>query len=617
MSEKASSKEPKRTKYHIFAFYISLFLVCFACWAGPLTGKAVLDTSRYITVDEVRPGMDAYCLTAYKGTKIEKFGLEVLSVVHNFEPGKDAILVQGTDERFIHTGPVGGCSGSPVYIDGRLAGALAFGWHYSKDPLYGVTPIEEMLQVGTGGEDKAAGGLDLAIDFSQPISLTEVYNNIKQGKGLRPSPMRSTLPCPLITSALPAEVGEELESMMKPFGFMTVSGIGGGSGEVQSTVPAMQDVKLVPGACLAVPLATGDITMDVIGTVTEVDGDKVYGFGHSFLGSGPTDLPMATGQIHTVVSNLMRSFKFGSTLEIVGALTADESAAVLGRIGAKAKMIPLTVTVDRYNDTQTRTYNCQIVNNQMLTPRILGPAVSTVCLRLGNFPPDHMIEYKVSIGLEDSEPIIFENVSTGVGLKEMLMASIGSVALLLNNPYKKVDITSMDFDVRVTAKDIASHIWSVDLSDSRTKAGEQIDITIVLESVLAKKKKYQYSLKIPDSIGPGKYELIICGGYQYLEFLRKTSPYKFTPENLPTLVEAINDILAIDRDRLYCLLVLPSGGVTLERAELPDLPATKALVLRNTKRTIISQPYPKWLEKSFKTGTVVVDKKVMRITVEK
>ena len=110
--------------------------------------NAALAAGRYITIDEVQPGMDAYCLTGYKDAEIEKFPLEVLSVVRDIRPGRDAILVQGTDERFIHTGPVWGCSGSPVYIDGRLAGALTFTWSFSKDPLYGVTPIEDILKVG-------------------------------------------------------------------------------------------------------------------------------------------------------------------------------------------------------------------------------------------------------------------------------------------------------------------------------------------------------------------------------------------------------------------------------------------------------------------------------------
>ena len=592
------------------------FLFCLLILAGPFCQAGEpLDPTKYITIDEVRPGMEAYCLTVFKGTGAEKFGLEVLSVVRNMMPGRDAILVQGTDERFIHAGPVGGCSGSPVYIDGRLAGALAFAWFYSKDPLYGVTPIEEMLSVGTiSRAEQPQGQRGFVFDFSAPVDFAEIDRQIKISRAPRKNIQAGMtfLPCPLITSGLPAEVCEQLNASVEPFGLMVVSGISGDADANKS-----KDAQLVPGACLVVPLVTGDITMEVIGTVTEVVGDKVYGFGHSFLGYGPVDLPMATGQVHTVVSSRARSFKVASMLEIVGALTMDESAAVLGRVGAKARMIPLTMRINRYNDPETRVYNCQVVDNRLYTPLVLRYAVAGAALYLGDLPPDHMIEYKVTIGLEDADHITFENVSTGSGLMEMIIDGTVPVALLMNNPYEKVDIESIDFDVRIMPKNIISHIWSVDLADSTVKAGQKLQIGVVVESFLAGKKKYQYSLKIPDELAPGRYDLIITGGYGYLKFLRKAASYRFVPQNLATLIEAMNNLLAIKREGLYCLLVLPPGGITLEKAELPDLPATKALVLQDAKRTLRTQPYQHWLENSLTTGTIVIDEKVMRITVEK
>jgi len=195
--------------------------------------------------------------------------------------------------------------------------------------------------------------------------------------------------------------------------------------------------------------------------------------------------------------------------------------------------------------------------------------------------------------------------------------SLGSIALLMNNPFKEVDIKSLDFDIRIVPQNIVSHIWSVDLSDSRVKAGEQIKIEIVVESFLAEKKKYQLSLKIPQHLRPGKYDLMVLGSYEYEQFLRKAVPYRFIAQNMSSLIKALNDALGFKRDKLYCLLALPPGGVAVERAELPDLPATKMLVLQNGKRALRTQPYPHWLEKSMSTGTVVADKKVMRLTVEK
>ncbi|MFA5251700.1 MAG: SpoIVB peptidase S55 domain-containing protein [Phycisphaerae bacterium] len=587
------------------------------------------DPTKYIDIDEIRPGMEAYCLTVYKGTEIEKFGLELLSVVRDVEPGKDAILVQGTDERFIHSGPVWGCSGSPVYIDGRMAGALAYAYFFSKDPLYRVTPIKEILRAGhqrdTSRKPAAAGAARdvwepaLTFDFSRPIDFAEINRQITASR----LPAKNTrggltsLPCPLITSGLPAEVCEQLNASIEPFGLAAVPGVAGaGTSNAVKNVWQPNDVQLAPGACLVVPLVSGDITMAAFGTVTEVTGDKVYGFGHSFLGSGEIDLPMATGQVHTIASNVMRSFKFATPIEIVGALTTDESATVCGRIGAKAKTIPLVITVDRYNDAQKRVYNCRIANNQLLTPLVLRSAVAGAVLMLGSLPPDHTVEYKVVIDVEGTAPIAFENVSTGIDLDEMLEEGVGPVTVLLNNPYEKVDIKSINFDIRIVPKNISSRIWSVDLSGSRVKAGRELDVTIVVESFLAEKKEYRRSLKIPRDLASGKYDLIVCGGRGYQEFLMKTAPYKFVPQNMESLVEAMNNLLTIGRGKLYCLLVLPAAGVTVERAELPDLPATKALLLQDAKRTLRSQPHARWLEESLSTGTVIIDEKVMQITVE-
>jgi hypothetical protein len=155
------------------------------------------------------------------------------------------------------------------------------------------------------------------------------------------------------------------------------------------------------------------------------------------------------------------------------------------------------------------------------------------------------------------------------------------------------------------------------LSDSKVRPGEKIEVEIVVESPLTGKKKYKSGFTIPDELEPGKYDLIVCGADGYYNFLKKAAQYKFIPRSLSTLIDAMNFSLRIARDKLYCLLVLPPRGVAVEKAELSDLPATKALVLTDAKRTLRVQPYQHWLEDSFRIGTFVADKKVMRITVEK
>lgn len=591
---------------------------------APNETSGIWDVSRYIGLDEIRPGMKGYCLTEYGAAGIEKFNLKVIDVVRDFDAGRDIILVEGTDERFIHTGPVAGCSGSPVYIDGRMAGALAYAWTYSKDPLYGATAIADMLKVGQGkGEEsvnaaaKNETGPGYVFDYSKPIDFTAIEKTMFDSRqSLRhPASGLQQLPCPLITSGLPAEVCKQLSAAVEPFGFMVVPGVSGAMQPTEDDEDAER--KLVPGACLAVPLVSGDITIGAYGTVTEVRGDKVYGFGHPFLGYGSIDLPMATGKVHTVISSIVRSSKLVRVVKTVGALTRDEGAGILGAVGAKAQTFPLTIRVDRYNDTEKRVYNCKVANNRLLTPMILLSAVSGAALYLGDLPPDHTIEYKASIGVEGFEAITFENVSTGLGLAQIMLEARSAVALLMNNPYKNARIESIQFDIRIVSKDITSHIWSADLSDSKVKAGDQLEIELVIESVYAKKKKYKLNLEIPEDLPPGKYELTLCGSRDYEQFLLKAVPYRFIAQSLPDLVKALSDTLQVKRDKLYCLLTLPPGGITLEKAELPDLPATKAMILQSAKRPMRVQSYPHWLEKSLETGTVIIDKKVMHIIVEK
>ena len=615
-----------RQNFILFRFCIVIVLAGVLNAAGEPRGlEGIWDSAKYISIDEIKPGMEAYCLTEYGVAGIEKFGMEVVDVIRDINPSsspgsRDAILVKGTDERFMHTGPVAGCSGSPVYIDGRLAGALAFTWSYAKDPLYGATPIAEMLAVGRGGRadisEQRAGQVDLGIDFTAPIDFAEVDRRLRSGLIRASSGFRGAnyLPCPLITSGLPAEVREQLGAIVEPFGLMVVAG--GGSG-VGNNIAGAEKARLVPGACLAVPLVSGDISMSTSGTVTEVIGDKVYAFGHFLLGYGQIDLPMATAKVHTVVSNMASSFKLTSVLETVGAVTTDEAAGIIGQLGLQAKMIALTIRVDRYNDTEKRLYNCQLVNNRMMTPFYLRMTVAGAAFQLGDLPLEHMIEYKVNISIKDAESITFENISSGMGLNEVVMECYSAIGLLMNNPYGVVDIESIDIDMRIIPRSVVSRIWSVDLSDSKVKAGQSIRISAVLESVLAGKKQYQWDLEIPENLVPGKYELTVGGYRDYEQFLVKTVPHRFIAQNLPGLIEALNNSLQIDRDKLYCLLALPSGGVIIETAELPDLPATKVLLLQDTKRAMRIRPYSHWLERNIETDTVVIDKRAFQITIEK
>ena len=573
------------------------------------------DPERYISLEEIKPGMEAYCLTDFGNGGIEKFALKVIDVVKDIDPGRDAILVMGLDDRFKHTGVVGGCSGSPVYINDRLAGALAFGWTYSKDPLYGVTPIKDMLAVGDRPAPSApsagAGQPVATFDFSRPIDLLETGRLVMKGGLLNASGSRKTsmLPCPLVVSGLPTEACEALASQFESMGFVAAPGLTGG--QAGQSIPS----EMKPGGTLTVPLSTGDIKINVLGTVTEVRGDKVYAFGHSFLGYGPLDLPMAGGKVYTVISNLSRSFKLGTSGDILGAITADESTAVVGKVGAKPRMLPLSVRVQRYNDPTPRVYNCRIVDNRLLTVQVAPAVISAAALKVGELPPDNTVEYRGSIVMDDGQSVQFVN-TTASGLEEPLSEFAGALTLLTHNPFGGAKVKSLDFDVRVQPRNIASYIWSVDVRNTKVRPGEKIDVDVVVESYLIEKRKHHITLDVPRDVPPGKYTLTVMGSNEYEAFLKKSAPYKFVANNYQSLVDALNEVLNLRRTKLHCVLSLPSGGISLERQELPDLPPTKAMVLQNDKRVTKALPYSHWVENTIDTGTVVGDREVIPITVE-
>jgi len=335
-----TSRQQKIISFFVFSF-LFFSRICLA----------ELDKSKYICIDEIKAGMKGYCLTCLKGTEVKRFELEVVSVIHNLNPATDTILVSCDGEEFKHAGVIAGCSGSPVYINGRLAGALSFGWAGSKDPVYGVTSVEDMLKAGSAESYRsldAAETCAVPLDFSKPLNFEDIENQFRTFINSKKIPAAGfvPLPTPVIAGGLSASSIKELNFVLEPFSLSAVAAAGSGAKfDGSNAALADSDVSLAPGTSLVIPLVYGDIMLSASGTVTEVIDDTVYAFGHSLLGYGPVDLPMATGQVHTVIANQDRSFKLISPGKIVGALKVDESSAISGKLGAKASMFDMNITV--------------------------------------------------------------------------------------------------------------------------------------------------------------------------------------------------------------------------------------------------------------------------------
>jgi hypothetical protein len=578
-------------------------------FAASQVALAEMDKSRYIGIDEVRPGMEASCLTVFEGTKVESFPLQVVSVVRNISPGRNAILVRGTDERFIHAGPVAGCSGSPVFIDGRMAGALSFAWPLSKDPLYGVTPIEEMLAVGSGKYDDERTG-PAKLDMSGPLDLDALWKAAITPPLAAGAPVAGAawLPIPLAVS-LPEPALGGLRQTMEPLGFLPVSGgsRGGSNAEI---------AELVPGGAMAVPLVTGDITMSAIGTVTDVVDGKFYAFGHSLLGYGKLQLPVGPAYIHTVVASIQRSFKLGDATEVTGTLTRDEQTAVYGILGVTPPMVDMRITVERYNDTEKRLYNCRLAKDDYLTPQLVNSVISGASQAKGELPPENSISYQIRIKPKGLPEIIASNVSTDVGLSDLIRETVAPTNLLINNPYRKVDIESIDVQVTINRKSTAASIRSFDVSRSRLKAGQTLEASASVYSYRTGSRTCTWQVTMPQDVPPGTYKLMVMGPDAYLKFLTQAAPHRFAGGSLDGVLATINNVLGVRRDRIYSVLTLPPGGLTIERNAMPDLPAGKAALLADPGRTFRVQPFQQWSEQQIPFDGIVADARTIDITIE-
>jgi len=282
---------------------------------------------------DIRAGQKGIGRTVFSGNKIEEFQVEVLGVLENIGPKQNVILARLSGGPLEKTGVMQGMSGSPVYIDGRLVGAVALAFNFAKEPIAGIRPIEEMLAVaeplGT------AGGSQRAAVVQHEIPLAPAKTGVEAGSLIE-------IATPVSFSGFTAETLEHFAPDLKKLGLSPRQGVSsGGALPNKMGNPA----QLRPGDMISVNLLSGDYAIGAEGTVTQVDGKHVYAFGHRFMSAGETELPFARAEVLALLPNLEASFKISSPQEWMGTITQDRSTSIYGEVGRKADTIPLAVSM--------------------------------------------------------------------------------------------------------------------------------------------------------------------------------------------------------------------------------------------------------------------------------
>jgi hypothetical protein len=561
--------------------------------------------SMYWNVDDVRPGMKGVGKTVMVGTRLDEFGAEVLGVMKDVSPGRDMILCRLTGCDLEHAGIIQGMSGSPIYIDGKLLGAVAYAWEFAKDPIAGVTPFSQMVQYVRSSDRRLAAEAQAdrnisagvyRIELPIPVSLEDATSASRfplplelpsasaSGRGLGGMRAIST---PLAVSGFGSRGLAVLEHQLGPIGMAPMA-----SGGVPEGVRReLQATKLEPGGPISVAMVTGDFDISAIGTVTHVEGDRVYAFGHPMMSLGACDFPMMTGYIHTVYPRASVSMKMGSPLETVGVLDTDVSTGIAGRIGPKPDLLPMTVTVKTGPYAEPSTYQVQIVRDPKLLSSLVQAVLAGAVDTEGDLPDELTAKLSATIRLVGQDPITLKDTVSGprftgpMGVAALFGPVSSLVNLIAKNPLEPVRIEAIDCTVDIDAGRTTAAIETLRLESDRVPPGGTVRAQVTVRPYKADRRTLTVAIPLPEGLPDGTYELMIGDSNSSLRRRTTAAPHLTEPRTLPALLGFLRLQAEMPRNQIYAHLGLPQRGVAVAGQALPNLPGSMRAVFRDSRET--------------------------------
>lgn len=536
-------------------------------------------------LSQVRKGMKGYGLTVFEGTKIEKFDVEILGVLSNIGPDQNIILVRVDHPVVQRTGVIMGMSGSPIFIDDKVVGALAYAWQFAKEPVAGVTPIDEMLKIARNGG--AASGPRVA-DATPRMSGAEMLKSIANGKvedafqkfatGLSAQQISTIggvkrIGVPLSLSSFAPETVARFTPYLDSLGFAAVP-----SGAAStSTAADSKKTSFAPGDPIGAVLLNGDFNVAASGTVSYVDGDRVYAFGHPFLDMGEISFPMATSEVVTVLPSLANSFKFSNTGSVVGVLRQDRAAGIMGVLGEKAEMIPVELSLDAAGRTQT--YKVNVVRHSHLSPLILAMAADTVVSNAQKAAGERTVMLDSEIKMKGFEPIRLREGWAGQQARQAIPAYLAVVSgYLMSNEFRDAEIESVKVHLRHDDQLRIAKLMEASLitpDKRKVSPGDTVKVRTVLKPFRGEAFVETFDVKIPEDQTPGNAYLLVGSGS-----VMNMVDFTLVPPDPRTLeqVLAVLQRLRPSTDLLVGLYSNAEGAVT-SGVYLPNLPPSMRAVV--------------------------------------
>jgi hypothetical protein len=551
----------------------SFLRFCFSFLILLVSPLLAQESNQTIPVDQVRAGMQGYAYTIFAGDQVEKFDLEVLGVMPNFlGPKQSIILVELKGPKVEHTGVVAGMSGSPVYIDGKLAGALSLKLGiFTKEAIAGVTPIEDVMRPPVAAP--AATAQTAPQQFALPKEAV-AQNTLPTGSALQP------IETPLVFSGFQPATLQQFAGQLQAYGVTATQG--GSSSDEKDDLHA----HLNPGEMAGMVLVRGDMSINSACTVTAVKGDRVFLCGHPFLNLGDIQMPMARSTVVTTLSSSLASTKIVNLGGNIGTITSDHLTAVTGKLGASPAMIPLDLTF--VTGSTEKKLHFEMINHPKLTPLLVAMTTFNGLTQNSIYGEGTTLHLTGEIQLKGHVPVKLENtfapsdslIPDGMPIA-LIVQSV--FARLFTNDYEVPDVEHVSLRVESLPGRNSYTIESAWLEAGEASPGDNLKVRILLRPYRGSPRIEETTIHVPDQIARGTALRVLVSDADWMN--RASRGFNFGafsggssgPEGLDQLIALINR--ERNNDRLYVGVFVPAPTMVWDDKELPNIPLSQISVV--------------------------------------
>ncbi len=537
---------------------------------------AAAQSAPFLPLEQVERGMKGVGRTIFDGVEIEEFGVEILGVLRNVRPRQNLILARLSGEKIEQSGVFGGMSGSPVYVDGRLVGAVAYSWAFATEPIAGITPIEEIVGAFKEGLPRLGSNrpapfqpdrlysVSTLSDLVDPIRRPSLAVELEPGRFgdlQRLTPIAS----PLSLSGVTPATLRYFTSLFRSLGLEPVTALSA------TGLSDLGEAKLEPGATLAAQLVRGDLDLSASGTITHISGTHVYAFGHPFMSIGSTDMPMTKGGVVAIISSLAGSQKVSAVGEPIGSITQDRATGILGLTGRQPDLIPLKVKL-LTSRGEEKEFNYEVVTDGLLSPLLTTLSVFNSLTSYERVVGNQTLQMRCTISLKDQPEVRFENSVSDLANSSALtaVAAGAPVNVLLNSGFDDLEMEQVVVEITAVEQAktaVLDRVW-VDRVD--VEPGEEIELSVFLRKPNGDMLSEKFPLKIPEQLPPGPLSILVGEGTAVTKVDAEIEASNFVPETSGQLIRAINNLKK--NNRLYIRLFRNRPGAIVGGEGLPELP---------------------------------------------